>query len=161
MLKFGLDRGRESYIYVEEFTELEAQQYLTALGLELSEADIKYFIDNIGGNPAAIHQLSVKMTLYGMSVQEFVAYQLRNASAELAAFPHQAILKALKEHPEGVDTGYFKNMYSKSVNLTDPRAVGVAMENSNVLTYHMELFQYVMLSRCHEVALRTYEPIVR
>lgn len=74
MLEFGNDPRREEYIYVEEFTELEARQYLTALGLELSEADIKFFIDNVGGNRAAIYQLYVRMTEVGMSVQEFVAY---------------------------------------------------------------------------------------
>ena len=82
----------------------------------------------------------------------------------LAAFLHQAILKALKEHPEGISPAYFNNMESEGVDLSDPRAVevavAVAMKDLNVLTCHMDLLQYVMLSRCHELAIRTYEPIV-
>ena len=51
-------------------------------------------------------------------------------------------------------------MESEGVDLANPRAVGVTMKDSNVLTYHMELDKYMMLSRYHEVALRTYEPIL-
>ena len=54
VLEFGIDRNRESYIYVEEFTELEALQYLTALGMKSCEVDIKDLINNVGGNPATI-----------------------------------------------------------------------------------------------------------
>lgn len=38
----------------------------------------------------------------------------------LAAFLHQAILKALKEHPEGISPAYFNNMESEGVDLSDP-----------------------------------------
>ena len=160
VLEFGNDPDREEFIYVDEFTELEAGQHLMALGLELSEADVKYLIDNVGGNPAAMKDLYHSMTVEGMSVQDFVAYKLMRATADLVAFPHKALLKALKEHPEGVSPLYFNNMESKGVDLSDPSAVAVAMIDSNVLTYRIELGKYVMLSRLHEVALRTYEPIV-
>ena len=57
-----------------------------------------------------------------MSVQEFVASQLGHATADLVAFPRKAILKALKEHSEGVRPLYFNNMESKGVDLSNPRA---------------------------------------
>ena len=157
--EFDVDRAE--FIYVEEFTELEARQYFTALGMKLSDADIKYYIENVGANPLAIFRLDVKMTEEGMSVQEFVAWILMGVTADLVAFPHKAILKALKEHPEGVSPAYFNNMKSNGVDLSNPRAVGVTIIDSNVLTYRIELGKYVMLSRGHEVALRSYNPIVR
>jgi hypothetical protein len=46
-------------------------------------------------------------------------------------------------------------MKNKGVNLSNPRAVAVAMRDSNALTYRIELTKYVMLSRSYEVALRT------
>ena len=93
-------------------------------------------------------------------LQDFVASKLRRATDELLAFQHQHILKALKEHPEGVSAAYFDKMKSEGVDLSNPKAVGVAMKDSNALTYRIELDKYVMLSRSHEVALRTYEPIL-
>ena len=158
-LEFGRDLHREDFIYVDELTELEARELLTALEVKLSEADIKYLIDNVGTNPAAFQSLQVAL-VKGMSLQDFVTSKLKRATAELLAFQHQQILKALKEHPEGVSPAYFNKMKSEGVDLSDPRAVAVGMKAVNALTYRIELSKYVMLSRCHEVALRTYKPIV-
>ena len=96
----------------------------------------------------------------GISVQDYVALELERATEELVAFQHQQILKALKEHPEGVSAAYFKKMKNEGVELSVPRAVTVAMNDSHALTYRIELCKYVMLPRSYEVALRNYEPIV-
>ena len=83
--EFDVDRAE--FIYVEEFTELEARQYFTALGMKLSDADIKYYIANVGANPLAIFRLDVKMTEEGMSVQEFVAWILMGYSGSCSFSP--------------------------------------------------------------------------
>jgi len=46
----------------------------------------------------------------------------------------------LKEHPEGVPPGYFKNEKCGSIDLSDPVAVGVDMKTaqSNVVFYDMK-----------------------
>lgn len=157
VLDFGKDNDREAFIYVDELSELEARECLAGLKLKLSEAEIKYLIDNIGANPAAFNKMQIFMTLKGISVENFVALKLSEATADLDAFPHKAILKALKDHPEGVSPGYFNNMENKGVDLSNPRAVAVSMKESNALTYRIELKKYMMLSRCHEVALRSYK----
>ena len=161
-LDFGRDRPREKFIFVGEFIELEAREYLTKiLKLELSESDIKHVLDNIGANPATLADMGNMMARDGISVQDFVALELERATEELVAFQHQQILKALKEHPEGVSAAYFKKMRSEHVDLSVPRAVAIAMMGSNaLLAYRIELCKYVMLSRTHEVALKTYEPIL-
>ena len=54
-LEFGRDPHRETFIFVGEFTELEAREYMTKiLKLKLSDADIKHVLDNIGANPTAL-----------------------------------------------------------------------------------------------------------
>ena len=167
VLEFGNDTEREGFIFVDEFSELEAREYLKAMTeelkdpkVELSETDVKNVIDNIGANPAAFNRMLTMMTNDGLSVGDFVELKLRDARAHLKAFPHKAILKALKEHPDGISPGYFNNAESKGVDLSNPRAVAVAMKVSNVLAYRIELDQYIILSHCHKVALRTYEPKV-
>ena len=75
-------------------------------------------------------------------------------------FCHQQILLALKEHPYGVSPEYFNNMKNEGVDLSDPVAVGTAMKRSDAVVYSIELRKYVAISRCHETALISYEPIL-
>ena len=160
-LEFGSDEHREEFIFVGELNELEAREFLTNTPeLKLSDSHIEHVLDNIGANPAALADMGTKMARDGISVQDFVALKLKRATANLVAFQHQQILKALKEHPEGVSAAHFNKLESEGVDLSNPRAVAVAMKSSNALTYRIELDKYVMLSRSHEVALRTYEPIL-
>ena len=70
-------------------------------------------------------------------------------------------MKALKENPKGVSPKYFNKLENKGVDLSNPKAVGVAMRGGNVLTYRMELKKYMTYSKAIEVALRTYDPISR
>jgi hypothetical protein len=157
VLEFGKDRNRENMIFIDELTEPEARKYIVALGLELSEVDIKCVIENVGTNPAALR--SMQEWINGKkSINDFVAMQLAAARVDLARFPHKAILNALKEHPEGVNPEYFGNMKSEGVDLSEPFAVGEAMKKSNAIAYRIELGKYMIISHCHQVALRSYDP---
>ena len=46
------------------------------------------------------------------------------------------------------------------VDLSDFRAVGVAMRKGNAITYRNEFDKYTMYSKAHEVTLRSYNPIL-
>jgi hypothetical protein len=160
VLEFGKDIDCENFVFVDELSESEARECLAGLKLNLSEAEIKYLIDSIGANPATFNRMQVLMTGKGITVQDFVALKLSEAKLDLETFSYQQILKTLKEHPEGVSPVCFKKMGKKSVDLTDPWTVAMATNASNVLTYRIEHKKYMMVSRCHEVALRSYDPIL-
>ena len=108
-------------------------------------------------NPAALTSMEEWIN-EGKSVHDFVAMELAAARSDLAQFPHKAILNTLKEHPEGVDPEYFKNIENKGVDLSQPFAVGEAMKKSNAIAYRIELGKYMIISHCHQVALRSYDP---
>ena len=96
----------------------------------------------------------------GYTVEQFVEEKLDVADMELAVFPLQPILKALKEHPEGVSPKFFNKMKYEGVDLSDPQAVGYAMKRSNAVVYRIENQKYQLLSKPHETALQAYEPII-
>ena len=81
----------------------------------------------------------------------------------LVAFSFQPILKALKEHPEGVPPGYFNNEKFEGVDLTNVDAVGASMKaaGTNAVFFDMKERVYKLNSRSLEVALRSYEPIMQ
>ena len=58
-------------IYIDELTEPEAREYIVALGLELSEVDIDYVIENVGTNPAALRSMQEWIDK-GKSIHDFV-----------------------------------------------------------------------------------------
>ena len=96
----------------------------------------------------------------GLSLDDFITMTMRNARTELVAFPHQQMLKALKDHPEGISPEFFNNLNNEGVDLSAPRAVGVAMRVWNVITYRIELGKYTIYSKAIEVVLRSYDPIL-
>ena len=180
-LQFGKDRRREEFIFVGDLSESEARDCLKALKVELPAADlkdlfdkvgtnpaalnrvkhlVKHEIDNVGTNPAALDRVKILVNPEGISLKELMALELSEAKEDLVAFPHQRVLRALKENPEGVSPDYFNRMKSEGVDLSVPKDVAVAMKVSNALTYRMDLQRYVIISRCHEVALESYEPAV-
>ena len=85
---------------------------------------------------------------------------LAKARADLVAFPHKTILKALKDHPEGVPPKYFENQEHKGISLFDPIAVGESMKRSNAIVYRIELGVFKLMSKAHATALKSYEPII-
>jgi hypothetical protein len=113
--------------------------------------------DSVGTNAAQL----LNFVSQGESVDEFIAKELGNAEQDLAAFSLKPILKALKEHPEGVSPEYFEKEKYEGVDLSNPVAVGTAMKGSNAILYDMEARRYKLISQAHQVALRSYEPIVR
>ena len=96
----------------------------------------------------------------GLSLDDFITMTLRDARSELVAFQHQQILKALKNHPEGIHPEFFNKLENKGVDLSDPKAVGAAMRKGNVITYRIELRKYTIYSKAIEVALRSFDPIL-
>jgi hypothetical protein len=63
------------------FDEFDAREHLTQI-LKLSDEDIEHVLDNIGANPAAFEKMGAKMAREGISVQDFVALQLKRVKAE-------------------------------------------------------------------------------
>ena len=90
VLEFDRDHDRANMIFIDELTEPEARQYIVALGLELSEVDIKHVIENVGTNPAALRSMQEWINK-GKSIHDFVAMKLAVAEDDLARFPHEAI----------------------------------------------------------------------
>jgi hypothetical protein len=164
ILQFGRDRRRERYVLVGDFSEEEAVDFLqkldSKLDLPLSEnhvalgKDLRYVFDTVGAHPATMLNLHDSES----PVADFVTNLLAEARLDLVAFPHQAILKALKEHPGGVEPEYFKKQKDEGVDLSDPHAVGVAMKHSNAILYDMKERKYKVMSKAHAMALSNYEP---
>jgi hypothetical protein len=112
---------------------------------------------NIGTNAASL----IDLQTLTCTLKQHIERVLADAELALVAFPHKAILKALKEHPEGVSPKYFKKQKSEGVDLSEPKAVGVAMKRSNVIVYRIEDGLYHLMSTAHKTALRSYDPIVK
>jgi hypothetical protein len=98
-----------------------------------------------------------------MSVDDFIADRMSKANSDLVAFPFQPILKALKEHPEGVRLNFFKKEKCEGIDMSNASAVGTGMKTaeSNVVFFDMEKQVYKLNSHALEVALRSYEPIIQ
>jgi 5-bromo-4-chloroindolyl phosphate hydrolysis protein len=159
VLEFGKDPEREGFIYIDEMSTEEATTLLRNLKVTLTEQEIKYVFDNIGTTPAMVKSLARHMK-NKQPLQEFVDSRIAYATQTLDAFPHKAILNALKEHPEGVYPRYFKNQVHRGVDLTVPQAVGTAMKRSNAIVYRIELGMYKMMSTAHQTALKNYDPVL-
>jgi hypothetical protein len=157
VLEFGRDKDREEFIYVDEMTVPEAKELLAKLKVNLTEEEMQYVFSNIGTRPASL----IKLQTLTCSLKQHVERVLADAELDLVGFPHKAILKALKEHPEGVSPKYFNNQKSEGVDLSEPKAVGVAMKRSNVIVYRIEDGLYHLMSTAHKTALRSYDPIVK
>ena len=167
VLEFGKDRDREEYMLVGDFTEEQAVDFLKKLGSELDLSlddrhrangkQLRQVFDKVGSRPAAL----LAMHRSFKTPEEYVEGQLADARRDLVAFPHQLILKALKEHPEEVEPKFFNKHKDKGVDLSDPRAVAVAMKRSNAILYDMKERRYKLMSKAHATALRGYEPILR
>ena len=160
VLEFGRDLSREEFIFIDGFTEVEARDYLERRKLNITESEITGVFARIGTSPAMLLDMNECVQNKGYSVEQFVKEKLRIAHMELAAFPLKPILKALKEHPEGVSPKIFNNVKYEGVDLSNPQAVGYAMKRSNAIVYRIENQKYQLLSKAHETALQAYEPII-
>jgi len=160
VLEFANDHNREEFIFINGFTEAEARDHLEKLKLNITENEIADVFAKIGTSPAMLLDMSDKIQNKGYTVEQFVKEKLRIADMEQAAFPLKPILKALKEHPEGVSPDIFNNVKYEGVDLSNPQAVGYAMKRSNAIVYRIENQKYQLLSKAHESALQAYEPII-
>ena len=158
VVELGKDTSRETFIFVDEFNEKELKEFSRQHGLMLNDIEIKKVIDNIGSHPATVDELSIHMQK-GLSLDDFIAMTLLDAWKELVAFQHQQILKALKDHPEGISPGSFNKLKNEGVDLSNYRAVGLTMRKGNAIIYRIELNKYMIYSKAFEVALRSYDPI--
>lgn len=159
-LVFGQDIDREEMIFVPELTRDEAMEFVRARrkDVDMIEKDVIRLFDNVGTTAATLEYF-----LNGsMSVDEFIAVRMVVAKRNLVEFPFQPILKALKEHPEGVPPAYFNKEKCEGVNMSSPVAVGAGMKaaQSNVVFFDFSANVYRLNSHALEVALRSYEPVV-
>ena len=159
VVEFGMDCSREKFIFVDELNENELIELIGQNGMMLNQDEIKEVIDNIGSNPATLKDLRTHLQ-NGVSVANFIKKVLSDATQQLVAFQHQQILKALKDHPEGISPEFFNKLENEGVDLSYPRAVRAAMRDGNVITYRIELGKYMIYSKAIEVALRSYDPIL-
>jgi len=160
VLEFGRDNAREKFIFIDGFTEVEARDYLERQKLSITKSEITGVFARIGTSPAMLLDMIDCVQNEGYTVEQFVEKVLEEAHMELATFPLKPILKALKEHPEGVFPDFFNNMKYEGVKLSDPQAVGYAIKRSNAIVYRIENRKYQLLSKAHETALQAYEPII-
>ena len=160
VLVFGQDKDREEIILVPDLTQGEALDFVrTRKGVDVNEKEMMRLFDNVGTTASTLECFLNEP----MSVDEFIADRMKDARQSLAAFPFKPILKALKEHPEGVPPGYFKKEKCEGVDMTAPVAVGASMKDAqtNVVFFDMGELVYKLNSRALEVALRSYEPNIQ
>jgi hypothetical protein len=157
VLVFGRDIFREEIILVPDLTSDEALEFIRAwrnnggVDVNVNETEMIRLFDNIGTTASTL-----ECFLNGpMSVDEFIADRMDYEMHELESFPFKPILKALKEHPEGVPPKYFNNEEYKGVDLSSPVAVGASMKTArtDAVYYDMKKRVYKLNSRALEVAL--------
>ena len=158
VLEFGKDSAREEFIFVPGFSDIEARDYLKKLKLVVDDTEISYIFENIGTSPAMLRDMEDKINNEGWTVEDYVENKLAEARTELIAFSLKPILAALKENLDGVNPEFSKNIKYEGVDLSDPRAVGLKMKDSNAIIYRIEKRQYQLISKAHEIALKSYMP---
>jgi hypothetical protein len=161
VVNLGRDPARERFIFVDELKREEAKQFLIQHNFAITEDEMNFVFDSIGTCPLTLLRLTKTVKSLEMTIEAFVEERVRMARQDLLAFPLQTILKALKDHPEGVYQGYFKNQKEKGVDLSNHLAVGKMMKNNpNPILYRRDTGNYHLLSTAHKTALRSYDPSV-
>lgn len=163
VLRFGRDR-RENYIYVGELSRAEAKKYLAARyklekipNTKFTDDELDKVFERVGTSPAILNRL-LKTDL---SAEKFADNMEREARGHLASFPLKSILKALKDHPDGVAVSHFEKQTEKGIHLDDPLEVGPFMKGKlNPIVYRLETGEYQLLSTAHKTALKNYDPKV-
>ena len=143
---------------VDELTESEARHFVQERGATFSDKEMQYIFDSIGTSPVALIDLMSEIPK--IPLRDFVDAVLSDAYQDFVDFPLKPILKALKEHPEGISPDYFKNQEYKRIDMSVPGAVGSAMKTSNAIIYRIELQKYQLMSAAHRTKLKSYTPII-
>lgn len=169
VLKFTNDPGREEFLFIGEMSRDEAKDLLEKQYIaltkdfnvkpaKLTEEEMSFVFDTIGTSPQTLRRLARRVYVKGWKLQTFVDEVLSTAYQDLLEFPLKKLLKALKEHPEGVSTDYFNNEKCEGINLSDPKSVGEKMKQRNCILYRIELKQYQLQSTAHKTAIKSYVP---
>ncbi len=161
VLEFRGDPDRENYIYVDEMSELEANELLDKRGAPFNVTERRYIYDNLGTRAGMLVAMVGEYKRTRKSVKECVDRKVKDAATHLKNFPLKPILLALKERPDGVPLDQFENQMCGNVNLFDVREVGTVMRaraESNPLVYRVELGEYQLLSSAFKTALKSYHP---
>lgn len=89
----------------------------------------------------------------GSSAVEYVVAAVSAAEDNLAAFPYEPILTALKACPDGVCTTRFARVKYEGARLVEPKDLVKALEESAAIVYHLPSREYRLESRAHRTAL--------
>lgn len=171
VLQFNKDKTRAIFECVDDLTVPQAKtmlkNMLRKVNLpEIDDAKMEYIFSAVGANPQLLSELVADLKFGKFkSVEEYVERKLKDARIALENYPHQAILKALKEHPEGVPPTYFWGQTSGGIELNKPIAVVARDETNiqeNIILYRMDLPEkvYQLQSQAYRTALQDYEPTV-
>ena len=157
------------YIYVSEFKDIEVRQYLICLGVNPDLNEVILAINNIGKNPSTIRKLQ-EWIEKEFPINDYINEKLRKVEQDLVSFPHQKILKELKKMDLASNINDFDalGILPKSLNntkksgndidLSNIRAVSVALKKFDAVVYRAELGKYTLSSHSHLIALRSYTP---
>ncbi len=161
VFQFGLDTSREQFIFVDEMSFEETKEFLVKRGSKFDDEQVKKIYDNIGGNPGTLKELQRKVKA-GKSLDDSINAIIGFARVELGAFKLKPVLKAIKEHPEGVDPLTFRNQKYEGIDMSVPAKVGDAMKETNAIVYRIDKDPpvYQALSTKHKTALKSYEPVI-
>ncbi len=159
VFQFGMD-SRERFIFVDEMSFNETRDFLKLRIENVTDDFAKKVYDNIGGILTVLNEFLD--LLETQTIDESIDAIVGIARQELEAFQLQPILKALKEHPDGVEPGSFKKKKYEGIDLSEPADVGDAMKKRNAIVYRIDLKPrlYQMQSTRHKTALKSYEPII-
>jgi hypothetical protein len=157
VLEFGGD-SRQKFIWVDEMTEEEATINSKKIGI--NEKYLGTLFSTLGRHPLTLRNCRDALDVEDSdkSFNDFVNEELSMAENDLAAFQHKEILVALKDKPQGVRSGTFKDIKNEGILLSEPKDVAIAMIKRNCIMYHFPSGEYRLASQAHKTALKSYEP---
>jgi hypothetical protein len=155
VLGFGEDK-RQKFLYVDGMEVREAEEYAKKKYPSIQDNDIANFIDKVGTLPLDIGLFCEGLN-DGIPADTIINDVVAEAEADLIAFSHKPILKALKNQPDGVNIKNFDGIEDKGALLSEPKDVGVAMKKRNVIVYHFQSKEYRLFSKAHKTAIKNFE----
>ena len=158
VLDFDREQDYADFICVDEMTAEEAGLMLRSLDFKGSDADMQQVFAQIGTRPTLLLSLVRSVPRKFSTVQLFIDDLIEHAKMELEIFRHKAILRALKDSPDGVSCMNFANMVSGDIRLGVPAQVADDMKRSGAIFYHEGSGMYKLSSTAHKTALAKYVP---
>jgi hypothetical protein len=174
VIHFGADRDRESFIFVDEMSanevselfqnqmQLNAHDGTSLDGRAFTPAEIAHIVNNVGGNPATIEKLLIRVKFGAndqrVPLQRALDEIVEDAWTDLNTFPYQSLLKALKEQPDGVSAKSLVGTIEENAKLWVTSDVASGMNRSNAVVYRHELKRYELMSTAHKTALKMFTP---